>query len=173
MKTSNLENGLRLMLTQAEVDEIHDKMGMVNFWTIKQTGPLEFMVIQAEEGQGVQFTVGYGDFANSLQFSRDRPKTIASRVWGMTDVKSMTVLRQGVRFEPDMSKEPIRRSRGTEAERIHKRAEVLSGSKDDGALMSLRDFTQAVDRVNKFVTENESHVVLDVKSGLLKFLVEG
>jgi hypothetical protein len=173
MKSSNIEGGLRVMFTQTEIDEINDKCGMVSFWSLKQIGPLEFMLSQAEEGKGLAFSKGYGDHPSSVQFSKDRPKTIANRFWGMSECNSVAIIRQGVKFSPDMSMPVIRRPRGTEAERIHKRAEAFEPKKDDGALMSLREFTTAVDKVNKFVTENEGHVVLDINSGLLKFLVEG
>lgn len=178
MKTSNIEGGLRVMFTQAEMDEIHDKCGMVSFWSLKQTGPLELMLIPAEDGKGLAMGKGYSDTPHGIQFKADRPKTFTSRYWGMAECKSVAVLRQGVKFEPDMSQPVIRRPRATEAERVHTRATswdtaLAEARKDSGALMSLREFTTAVDLVNQFVTENAGHVVLDVKSGLLKFLVEG
>lgn len=175
MRCSNIESGLSVFLTQADMDQINEKCGMVGFWALKQTGPQEFMMEPAAEGEGVRI-INYGDSSKEspyrILFAKTRPKTLTTRFWGAAAVKEINILRSGIKFTPDMTNPVVRRPRGTEAERIHRRAEALTPSAPS-ALMSLRDFTQAVEKVNQFVTENEGHVVLEVRNGLLKFLAEG
>lgn len=174
MKTSNTEVGLAVYATQEEMDQINDKCGAVKFWAMKQTGPLEFMIEPAAEGEGVQFNESTNPNAiykwRSV-FKSSRPKTLVNRFWGAATVKELILLRSGVKFTPDTTHGVIRRNRGTDAARIHRKAEAME--LDTGSLLSLRDFTRAVDTVNKFVTENEGHVVLEVRNGVLKFLAEG
>lgn len=176
MMCSNTNLTMAVCFTQAEVDEINDKCGMVQFWAVKQTGPSELMFEPAAEGEGVRMSGYDSSGCVKLMQARKRPKTLIGRVWGMAQVKELAIVRSGIKFTPDMSRTPRTVNRGTDAERIHDRARQLGEApvrKDVGALMSLREFTQAVDAVNTFVTQNEGHVVLEVRNGLLKFLVEG
>lgn len=184
MKSSYMhKHGLALALTQVEMDEVNEKCGLVHFWAVKQTGPNEFMYEPAAEGDGVRVSV-YAARATPHQIRTVHvPKTLrgGGREWGMSDVREAAIVRSGIKFTPDMSKPKQERERGSDAERIHRRAEKLAitgrwteaEARDQGHLMSLREFTTAVDMVNKFVTENEGHVVLEVRNGMLKFLVEG
>lgn len=162
MQCSNTPKAFSVAITDPEWEQIKALNGPEARYVVKQSSPVEFALATSDVGAVFTPYKGRDKHHHILRTIR-RPPVLKNKFWGMIAVKDAQLIRHKIKITPDTSKLHIERmvSERTQKTPIHKES------------VSLPEFRYAVDTVNRFLTENEGHVVLDIKSGLLKFLVEG
>lgn len=163
MKTSNTKDRLTVVLTAAEVNELSKHHVGPTTWKLSQSGPFEFHISAAPNGSGSSFSVyPAGDKSClSLAFT-DRAPSLRNRYWGMSEVEQVSIRKDGLLFVPDTSKlvRKINKSKPAPTPSVASRP------------VTLDEFRQAVETINLFSAQHDDALVLDVRDGQLRAMME-
>lgn len=159
MRCSNSNNGLLVAFNESEDAAIRELFSPDLTFLLKQQSPGSWGLLPDPKGNKL-YKYMSSDHPSCINVGKLRPGFLKKKSWGMAEMVSSSITKDGVFFTPDTSHVPVKRGR-------------IQTVQVPSEAPQLKDVIEAVAKINQFVAENEEHVVLSIVEGRLKFLVEG